>query len=191
MRWGQNNTSRSSGSLALSARSLRWFIPVLGVAVTAFAVPLAAAVEAQGGSTPTLVASSPATQPLTDVDKRVVVDLLFKQQLLKPDDLDAAFRYSELETELGEYEAAIGALERMLFYNPNLSQVKFKLGVLYFHLRSYELARNCFEAVLTTPDVPPEIGADARTYVAAVDKIDSRSRLSDSLRRLRLRIQAR
>jgi tetratricopeptide (TPR) repeat protein len=160
----------------------------VGFASAAFAVPPAALAEAPGASTPTQVASPPAAS-VTDADKRVIADLLFKRQLLKPDDLDAASRYAELETELGDYEAAIGALERALFYNPSLPQVNFKLGVLYFRLRSYELARNCFEAVLTTPDVPPDIDAEAQTYVAAVDKINCRSRLSYSLRRLSSRIQ--
>ena len=82
---------------------------------------------------------------MSDADKRIAADLLFKRLLIKPDDLDAGFRYAELETELGDYEAAIGALERMLYYNPNLPRVKLQLGVLYFHLRSYEMARTYFE----------------------------------------------
>ena len=124
MRWGQNNTSRLSRSPALSARSSRGFVPVLaaaaGVASAAFAVPPAALAEAPGASTPTQVASPPAA-PVTDADKRVVADLLFKRLLLKPDDLDAGFQYAQLETELGDYEAAIGALERILYYNPKSS----------------------------------------------------------------------
>ena len=90
--------------------------------------------------------------------------------LLKPDDLDAGFRYAELETELGDYEAAIGALERMLYYNPNLPRVKLQLGVLYFHLRSYEMARNYFDAVLNAPDTPADVRTEVQTYIAAVDK---------------------
>ena len=123
MRWGQNNASRLSRSPALSARSSRGFVPVLaaaaGVASTAFAVPSAALAEVPGASTPTQVASPPAAS-VTDADKRVVADLLFKRLLLKPDDLDAGFQYAQLETELGDYEAAIGALEPSLYYNPNL-----------------------------------------------------------------------
>ena len=88
---------------------------------------------------------------MNDADKRIAADLLFKRLLLKPDDLDAGFKYAELETELGDYEAAIGALERMLYYSPNLPRVKLQLGVLYFHLRSYEMARNYFDAVLNAP----------------------------------------
>jgi tetratricopeptide (TPR) repeat protein len=166
MRWGQNNTSKLSRSPALSARSSRGFVRVLaaaaGAASTAFAVPSAALAKVPGASTPTQVASPPAAS-VTDADKRVVADLLFKRLLLKPDDLDAGFRYAELETELGDYEAAIGALERILHYDPNLSRAKLQLGTLYFHLRSYEMARNCFDAVLNAPDVPPDIRAEVQT----------------------------
>jgi tetratricopeptide (TPR) repeat protein len=107
---------------------------------------------------------------MNDADKRFAADLLFKGLLLKPDDLDAGFQFAQLETELGDYEAAIGALERILYYNPNLPRVNLQLGTLYFHLRSYEMARNCFDAVLNAPDVPPDIRTEVQTYVAAVDK---------------------
>ncbi len=72
----------------------------------------------------------------SEADLRVEADLLFKRMLVRPNDLEATFRYSEIETKLGDYEAAIGALERMLFYNPNLPRVKFELGLLYFRLQS-------------------------------------------------------
>ena len=107
---------------------------------------------------------------MSDMDKRIAADLLFKRLLIKPDDLDAGFRYAELETELGDYEAAIGALERILYYNPNVPRVKLQLGVLYFHLRSYEMARNYFDAVLTAKDTPPDIQTEVQTYIVAVDK---------------------
>ena len=94
-----------------------------GVASAALVVPPAALAEAPGTSAPTQVASPP-TASMTDADKRIAADLLFKRLLLKPDDLDAGFQYAQLETELGDYEAAIGALERMLYYNPDLPRVE-------------------------------------------------------------------
>ena len=115
---------------------------------------------------------------MNDADKRIAADLLFKRLLLKPDDLDAGFKYAELETELGDYEAAIGALERMLYYSPNLPRVKLQLGVLYFHLRSYEMARNYFDAVLNAPDAPSDIRTEVQTYVAAIDKAVAVNQLS-------------
>ena len=126
---------------------------------------------------PTQAASSP-TASLSHADKLVAADLLFKRLLLKPDDLDAGFQYAQLETELGDYEAAIGALERMLYYNPNLPRVKLQLGVLYFHLRSYEMARNYFDAVLNAPDTPADVRTEVQTYIAAVDKAVAINQLS-------------
>ena len=89
------------------------------------------------------------------------------------------FRYAELETDLGDYEAAIGALERMLYYNPNLPRVKLQLGVLYFHLHSYEMARSYFNAVLASKDLPddvrPEVKAISPRSIARSRSTNSRS----------------
>ena len=48
--------------------------------------------------------------------------------------------------------------------------MKLQLGVLYFHLRSYEMARNYLKSVLAAPNVPSDIQTEVQTYVAAVDK---------------------
>jgi tetratricopeptide (TPR) repeat protein len=143
----------------------------------ALAVTPAALAETAGSSTQAQAAPQP-TAPMSDADKRIAADLLFKRLLLKPDDLDAGFRYAQLETELGDYEAAIGALERMLYYNPNLPRVKLQLGVLYFHLHSYEMARNYFDAVLAGGDVPDDVRTEVQTYVTAVNKAVAVNQLS-------------
>jgi tetratricopeptide (TPR) repeat protein len=144
---------------------------------TQAASPAAALAQSAAASAPTQVAS-PAPTPLSNADKLIAADLLFKRLLLKPDDLDAGFQYAQLETELGDYEAAIGALERMLYYNPNLPRVKLQLGVLYFHLRSYEMARNYFDAVLNNPETPSDVRTEVQTYIAAVDKAVAINQLS-------------
>jgi tetratricopeptide (TPR) repeat protein len=171
---GQRNIAwpaRSSGGLA------RAFAAAIGVAGAAFGSLPAALAQAPAASTPAPVASPPAA-PLSHADKLIAADLLFKRLLLKPDDLDAGFRYAELETELGDYEAAIGALERMLYYNPNLPRVKLQLGVLYFHLRSYAMAHNYFDAVLNNPETPADVRTEVQTYIAAVDKALAINQLS-------------
>jgi tetratricopeptide (TPR) repeat protein len=171
---GQRNIAwpaRSSRGLA------RLFAAAMGIAGAAFGSLPAALAQAPAASTPTPVASPPAA-PLSHADKLIAADLLFKRLLLKPDDLDAGFRYAELETELGDYEAAIGALERMLYYNPNLPRVKLQLGVLYFHLRSYQMAHNYFDAVLNNPETPADVRTQVQTYIAAVDKALAINQLS-------------
>ena len=174
MLWGQKTTSGPSpceqafASGGPSVRGLGRFGALLAAICVAAALPSSSAALAQTAASSN--ASPAQAAPMTDADKRIAADLLFKRLLVKPDDLDAGFRYAELETELGDYEAAIGALERMLYYNPNLPRVKLQLGVLYFHLRSYEMARNYFESVLAAPNVPSDIQTEVQTYVAAVDK---------------------
>lgn len=143
----------------------------VAVAIGAFGLAIACSSEAlsQAAAKPNS-AQTPPPALANPLDKRVAADLLFKRLLVKPDDLDAAFRYAELETDLGEYEAAIGSLERMLYYNPDLVRVKLQLGVLYFHLHSYEMARSYFNAVLASKDLPDDVRTEVQTYVAAVDR---------------------
>jgi tetratricopeptide (TPR) repeat protein len=114
----------------------------------------------------------------SEADQRAEADLLFKRMLVKPNDLDAAFRYSQIETKLGDYEAAIGALERMLFYNPNLPRVKLELGVLYFKLRSYEMARSYFTAAVAAKDTPQDVRDEVATFIAAIDRSVSDSQFA-------------
>ncbi|MBV9220077.1 MAG: hypothetical protein JOY94_11715 [Methylobacteriaceae bacterium] len=113
-----------------------------------------------------------AEQPLPDDPARLraEADLLFKQILVRPNNLDAAFRYAEIETRLGDFEAAIGALERMLFYNPNLPRVKLELGLLYFRLGSYEMARSYFEAASSGPNVPDDVRGRVASFLAEIDR---------------------
>jgi tetratricopeptide (TPR) repeat protein len=115
------------------------------------------------------VAQSPPAPP-SEADLRAQADVLFKRMLVKPNDLDATFRFSEIETKLGDYEAAIGALERMLFYNQNLPRVKLELGLLYFRLRSYEMARSYFNAAIASPDTPQDVRDQVATFLAAIDR---------------------
>ena len=106
----------------------------------------------------------------TQADLRAAADVLFKRMLVKPDDLDAAFRFSEIESQLGDYEAAIGALERMLFYNRDLPRVKLELGLLYFRLGSYEQARSYFNAAIAAGDTPEDVRQRVASFLAQIDR---------------------
>mgnify|MGYP000955014699 CR=1 FL=1 len=57
-----------------------------------------------------------------------------------PTDCEATYRYVLLSTELRDYEAGIGALERILMFNPNLARARKELGFLYARLGSYEVS---------------------------------------------------
>jgi tetratricopeptide (TPR) repeat protein len=132
------------------------------------AIFIALAWFAFAGTSASFAQTPPA--PPSEADLRSEADVLFKRMLVRPNDLDSTFRFSEIETKLGDYEAAIGALERMLFYNPNLPRVKLELGLLYFRLHSYEMARSYFQAAAAAPDTPQDVRDEVAKFLSAIDR---------------------
>lgn len=71
----------------------------------------------------------------------------------KPTDYAATFAYVREAEAARDYEAAIAALERLLFFNPGLTRAKVELGVLYFRLKSHGMAVRYFEEALSDGDL--------------------------------------
>jgi Tetratricopeptide repeat len=109
------------------------------------------------------IAQAPPSVP-SDVKQQY--DAAFKETLSKPADLDVLFRFATLAAQTGDLEGAISALERMLLIDPDLPRVRLELGVLYYRLGSYEVARTYFEAALKAPNVPPDVRAKAEQFLA-------------------------
>jgi hypothetical protein len=57
-----------------------------------------------------------------------------------------------------------------LFYNPSLASVRFELGVLYYRLGSYEMARSYFASALTMKDLTPALRQRSEDLIADIDK---------------------
>jgi tetratricopeptide (TPR) repeat protein len=121
-------------------------------------------------------AAQPIGVPLPGAASAVQLDYetLFRQMYKRPSNLEVSFKFTEQAVARGDYEAAIGTLERMLFFNPNLPRVKFELGVLYFNLDSFELARGYLQDAAKGADVPDDIRAQIRAYLAEIDRRLSR-----------------
>jgi tetratricopeptide (TPR) repeat protein len=105
-------------------------------------------------------------------------DELFQALLADPANLDLTFRYAEIAVALGNYEAAITALERMLFVNPYLPRVQLELGAIYFRLRSYLVARDYLEQANAAPDVPPDVRSRIKTYLDEIARLEKVHRFS-------------
>jgi hypothetical protein len=58
--------------------------------------PAALAQTAGSSNSAQAQVASPSASPMSNADKRIAADLLFKRLLIKPDDLDAGFRFSRL-----------------------------------------------------------------------------------------------
>ncbi len=94
---------------------------------------------------------------------------LFQGILARPSDLNNTLQYAA-QAPATDIESAISTYEQLLFYNPNLSSVRFELGVLYYRLGSYEMARGYFQSALKMKDMTPELRVRAEELLAAVDK---------------------
>ena len=70
---------------------------------------------------------------------------LFQGILAQPSNLNNTLQYAALAPSR-DIESAISTYEQLLFYNPNLASVRFELGVLYYRLGSYEMARGYFDS---------------------------------------------
>jgi hypothetical protein len=136
------------------------FISVIRAAIGCAIASVAVLPEAAAQPTPAIGA------PVVQLD----YDALFQQMYRSPSNLDVSFKFAEQAVSRGDFEAAIGALERMLFFNPDLPRVKLELGVLYFKLGSYELARGYFQEALKSPAAPDEIRGQVEAYLAEIDR---------------------
>lgn len=95
-------------------------------------------------------------------------DQAFKSMLEAPSDLDRMFTFAGIAAQAGDLEGAIGTLERMLIFNPNLPRIKLELGALYSRLGSYDVAQAYLQEALATPNLPPEVQAKATALMEEV-----------------------
>jgi tetratricopeptide (TPR) repeat protein len=114
--------------------------------------------------------------PSSDLQRQY--DAAFEQMVRQPDNLEVLFKFATLASQTGDLEGAISALERMLLVDPNLPRVRLELGVLYFRLGSYEVARTYLSAAAASPSAPPEVRSRAQEYLAEAEKRQSRSRFA-------------
>ncbi len=127
---------------------------------TKWAIAIAAAGLAMCGAAPVRAGDTTvAVQRLGPPEVEARRDALLKQMIARPNDLDLAFEYATLSSQVGDYEGAISTLERMLIYAPNTPRLQLELGVLYYRLGAYDVARAYFEQALANPSVPPSVAA--------------------------------
>jgi hypothetical protein len=94
---------------------------------------------------------------------------LFQANLTQPSDFNNALQYAA-SASANDIESAIGTYEQLLFYNPTLSRIHFELGVLYYRLGSYEMARGYFKSALEQRDIQPDLRQRILDLLSDVDK---------------------
>jgi tetratricopeptide (TPR) repeat protein len=112
----------------------------------------------------------------SDLDRQY--DEAFQEMLRQPANLDVLFRFASIASQTGDLEGAISALERMLLINANLPRVRLELGVLYYRLGSYEVARTYLDGALKSPTLPADVRSRAEQFMAQIEKQQKRSHFS-------------
>lgn len=98
--------------------------------------------------------------------KKQQLDAMYHELLGNPTDLDLTMRYAELAVELGDYEAAIPPMERLLMNNPNVPKIKLELGILYYLLGSYDMSKTYLVQAKESAASKPEIKQQADSYLS-------------------------
>ncbi len=97
-------------------------------------------------------------------------DVLFQRLLEDPADVETNRRFIEVALALRDYEAAIGALERLLFYAPEDPELQYQIGALYAEIGSYLVAKSYFETVLESPAASADLRLRAAAGIEAADR---------------------
>jgi tetratricopeptide (TPR) repeat protein len=92
----------------------------------------------------------------------------FQAMLKNPADVDITMQYAKIAVSLGNFEAAIPPLERILIFNPNLPKIKLELGVLYYKLDSMKMAKSYFKDAAASAEASDEVKASANEYLGKI-----------------------
>jgi hypothetical protein len=90
---------------------------------------------------------------------------LFDATQRRPGDHEATTRYVEASMRIGDVEAAIGALERLAFFDPSSPRIKYELGTLYARLGSHATAAAYYRAALASPGLDETIQRRIEAYL--------------------------
>lgn len=91
----------------------------------------------------------------------------FQRMIANPADVHTTLLYSDLAAELGDYEAAIPPLERLLLLNANQPALKLRIGHYYQKLGSHEMAKTYLQEAATSRTASAEVTQTARTLLSA------------------------
>lgn len=92
----------------------------------------------------------------------------------------ASFAFVKVAVRTGDIPGAIAALERILKIQPDLTNIKLELGLLYLRLDSPQLAAHYLGQVLSDPTVPNWIRTRAKVLLAQSQAATSRHFISGS-----------
>lgn len=98
-------------------------------------------------------------------EREAKLDQLYLELLQNPENTDKTLAYAALAAEIGDYEAAIPPLERLLMTTPGSNKLKLELGIMYYLLGSYDMAKSYFTEVTADANAKPRMVNQANEYL--------------------------
>lgn len=102
-------------------------------------------------------------------------DLLSKIYLSNLSDKKINFYLGRCAYEIGEYEVALSAFERVEMLDEGNLRNKLEIARTYFMLEMYENAEIEFQAVLENQNIPQSVRTNIEVYLSKVKKVQQKS----------------
>ena len=108
-------------------------------------------------------------------DYKTSYELFLKLYLTNLSDANLNFNFGKSAFEIGNYEIALAAFERVEMLDPTNLRNKLEKARVYFILKMYEDAELAFEEVLSNPMIPQNVRTNIEFYLSQVKKAQKKS----------------
>jgi hypothetical protein len=98
------------------------------------------------------------------------LDQAYERLLVDPSDRALNRRMIDLAVALDDYDAAIGAVERLIFYEPGNASLQLEAARFYLAIESFAAARGYLDDVLALPNLPADVRRQVEQMIAEIDK---------------------
>jgi len=103
-------------------------------------------------------------------------DAAYQALKADPGDPGRLAAFANIASRIGNYEAAIGALEAILIQNPGLNRVRVELGVMYYRVGAHEVSRFHLERALASGTLDEKATRRAQSFLEAdAERLDGTS----------------
>lgn len=103
----------------------------------------------------------------TDADK-AAFETAFQDMLADPTDKAKTLHYADMADRVGDHEAAVPPLERLLMQNPNQPDLMVRIGYHYYHLQSYAMAKKYLNDALAMKSIRSNDRNEANALLADI-----------------------
>src|SRR4051794_3576940 len=117
-----------------------------------------------------LVPSLALSAPKDSDSLRVELDTIYRRLLSDPSDRALNRRLIDIAVTLKDYDAAIGAVERLIFYEPGNAGLQLEAAHLYIQIKSYAAAAGYLKDILALPNLTVAERKQATDLLALADR---------------------